>query len=132
MGLARGSHGGETAASLFLYKLRELTSTEWTPKQPAGLETAIAREREMRNMAIAFSRVPEGRRRRCRPPTGSILNDTWVSATADNGMENADGIVVAGELDENGEWLLDQAFTIFTADEELIVCHGYNCHVVAE
>ena len=120
------------AASLFLYKLRELTSTEWTPEQPAGLDTAIERERELRDMAAAFSRLPEGKRRRCRPPTGSILTDTWVSATADNGMENVDGIVVAGELDDNGDWLLDQQFTIFTADEELIVCHGYNCHVVVE
>ena len=43
------------AASLFLYKLRELTSTEWTPEQPAGLDTAIERERELRDMAAAFS-----------------------------------------------------------------------------
>ena len=114
---------------MFLYKLRELTSTEWTPEQPAGLDTAIARERELRDLATAFSRLPDGKRRRCRPPTGSILTDTWVSATADNGMENVDGIVVAGELDDDGEWLLDQQFTIFTADEELIVCHGHNCHV---
>ena len=120
------------AASLFLYKLRELTSAEWAPQQPASLDTAIERERELADMAAAFSRLPEGRRRRCRPPTGSILHDTWVSATADNGIENADGIVVAGELDDDGAWLLDQAFTIFTADEELIVCHGYNCHVVVE
>ena len=120
------------AASLFLYKLRELTSAEWTPQQPASLDTAIERERELADMAASFSRLPEGKRRRCRPPTGSILHDTWVSATADNGIENADGIVVAGELDDDGAWLLDQAFTIFTADEELIVCHGYNCHVVVE
>ena len=47
-------------------------------------------------------------------------------------MERVDGIVVSGELDDSGEWLVDQQFTIFTADEELIVCHGYNCHVVVE
>ena len=40
--------------------------------------------------------------------------------------------MVGGERDENGEWLLDQPFMIFTPDEQLIRCMGYNCHVVVE
>ena len=122
----------KVAASLFLFKLRELTAIDWEPERPAELRTAISREKELRALAAAFGRLPEGKRRRCRPPTGSLLTDTWVSASSPHGTESAEGIVVDGECDEDGQWLLDQDFTIFTADEELIVCHGWNCHVVVE
>ena len=120
------------AASLFLYKLRELTAADWTLERPADLDAALAWLREVEALSTAFSRLPEGQRRKHHPPSGSLLNDTWVSAEAANGMEAAEGIVVAGERDEHGRWLLDDDFTIFTADEQLIVCHGWNCHVVVE
>ena len=120
------------AASLFLYKLRELTADNWTPDQPADLGAGLARLRELETLATAFSGLPEGKRRKHHAPSGSPLTDTWVSAEAGNGMETAEGVIVAGERDEHGHWLLDDDFTIFTADEELIVCHGWNCHVVAE
>ena len=117
------------AASLFLFKLRELASEECEPEWPASLAAAVDHERTMTRLAAAFSRLPEGKRRRCRSPTGSSLSDTYVTATGHDCWQHAEGIVVGGEHDEDGQWLLDQPFTIFTADEELIVCHGHNCHV---
>ena len=32
-----------------------------------------------------------------------------------------------GERDEDGQWLLDGEFTVFTTDEELVVVAGWNC-----
>ena len=119
-------------ASVFLYKLRQLTNSEWTRDQPASLDAALARCRELEALADAFARLPEGQRRKYLAPKGSVFTDIWVSATADSGMEMAEGIVVGGERDEDGEWLLDQPFMIFTPDEQLIRCMGYNCHVVVE
>lgn len=120
------------AASVFLFKLRELTCRDWSPDQPACLYAALARCRDLEGLSEAFSRLPESKRRQYIAPKGSLFTDTWVSAEAGNGMENAEGIVVGGERDEDGQWLLDDDFTIFTPDEELIVCHGWNCHVVVE
>ena len=34
-----------------------------------------------------------------------------------------------GERDEDGQWLLDGEFTVFTTDEQLIHVAGYNCAV---
>ncbi len=85
-------------------------------------------------LAAAFSRLPERRRRRCsHPVTGSSLTDTLVFAEAGDGSAWYEGVVVAGERDEAGAWMLDAEFTILTTDDsaegELILVHGYNCHV---
>ena len=119
-------------ASVFLYKLRELTSSEWTPDQPASLDAALARWRELEALTYAFAQLPEKQQRKYVAPKGSLFTDSWVSATADNGMEMAEGVVVGGERDQDGEWLLNQPFMIFTPDGQLIRCMGYNCHVVVE
>jgi len=29
----------------------------------------------------------------------------------------------------NPAWVFEEPFTIFTTDEQLLVCHGYNNHV---
>ena len=120
------------AASVFLFKLRELTCRDWSPDQPACLKAAFARCHEIETLVDAFGRLPESRQRLYVAPKGSLFTDTWVSAEAGNGMESAEGVVVGGERDEDGQWLLDDDFTIFTPDEQLIVCHGWNCHVVVE
>ena len=85
-------------------------------------------------LAAAFSRLPELRRRKCsHPVTGSSLTDTLVFAEAGDGSAWYEGVVVAGERDEVGAWMLDAEFTILTTDNdaegELILVHGYNCHV---
>lgn len=91
-------------------------------------------EEKLRALAAAFSRLPERRRLRCsHRVTGDSATDTLVLAEADDGSASYEGIIVDGERDEAGAWLLDAAFTILTTDVvaegELILCHGYNCHV---
>jgi hypothetical protein len=74
--------------------------------------------------------LPAHRRKRCtQPPTGSSLSDTYVVAEAGDCSQCVEGVVVDGERDHDGQWDFDADFTIFTADEDLLVCHGYNCHV---
>ena len=119
-------------ASVFLCKLRELANSEWTPDQPASLDAALARCRELKALAVASARLPEQQQRKYLAPKGGLFTEIWVSATADSGIEMDEGIVVWSERDEEGEWLLDQPFTIFTPDEQLTRCMGYNCHVVVE
>ena len=34
-----------------------------------------------------------------------------------------------GECDDDGQWLLDGEFTVFTVEEELIRVCGWGCHV---
>ena len=91
-------------------------------------------EAKLAALAAVFSRLPERRRQRCsHPVTGSSLTDTLVFAEAGDGSAWYEGIIVAGERDETGAWVLDAAFTILTTDDkpegELILVHGYNCHV---
>jgi hypothetical protein len=50
-------------------------------------------------------------------------------AEADDGSQSVEGIVVAGERDETGAWVFEELFKIFTTEEDLLVCQGYNCHV---
>jgi hypothetical protein len=38
-------------------------------------------------------------------------------------------VIVDGECDEEGQWVLDGQFTVFTTDEELIRVSGWGCHV---
>ncbi len=117
------------AAGLFLAKHRELTRAEDIIDRPADLDAAVEHERTIRRLAAAFSHLPERTRHRCVAPTGSSLSDTFVYAEAHDGSQHVEGVVVDGERDDDGQWLVDTCFRIFTTDEELLVCHGYNCHV---
>jgi hypothetical protein len=38
-------------------------------------------------------------------------------------------VIVDGERDDEGQWLLDGQFTVFTTDQELIHVSGWGCHV---
>ena len=117
-----------TAAALFLAKLRELTGRE-PLEDPADLDGCIARENALADLASAFSRLPPGRRLRCRrPPTGNSLTDTFVFVEAGDHSASIEGVVVDGERDGEGAWDFDAPFTVLTTDEELIVCHG-DCYV---
>jgi hypothetical protein len=119
-----------TAAALFLAKLRELTRADSHVEHPGCLGRVVDRERTIRSLAASFSRLPPGRRRRTPVPlTGNSLSDTYVVAEAHDGSQSAEGIVVDGARDESGQWDFDADFTIFTTDEELLVCHGYSCDV---
>jgi len=88
----------------------------------ADLTAAIGREATLARLGAAFSRLPPGTRRRCaRPLTGSSLTDTFVFVETDDiSQQHLEGVVVDGERDEDGEWVLDGEFTVFTTDEELI------------
>ena len=91
-------------------------------------------EAKLAALAAVFSRLPERRRRRCsHPVTGSSLTDTMIFAEADDGSAFYEGVIVAGERDETGAWVLDAEFILLTTDDkpegELILVHGCNCHV---
>jgi len=118
------------AASLFLTKLRELDQATHLDA-PADLAAAIEREATLARLGAAFSRLPPGTRRRCaRPLTGSSLTDTFVFVETDDiSQQHLEGVVVDGERDEDGEWVLDGEFTVFTTDEELIRVAGFACVV---
>jgi 5'-deoxynucleotidase YfbR-like HD superfamily hydrolase len=118
------------AAGLFLYKLRELQGTTRL-EHPAGLTAAIERERTLAHLGRAFQRLAPGARRRCaRPVEGTSLSDTWVAVEADDiSQRGFEGLVVDGERDEDGAWVLDGEFTVFTEDEELIRVQGSACTV---
>ena len=114
------------AASLFLAKLRELQHATYLD-HPADLTAAIEREAMLTRLGDAFSRLPPGQQRRCAHPiTGNSLTDTFVFVESDN-QQNLEGVIVDGECDENGQWVLDGEFTVFTTDEELIRVSGWNC-----
>jgi len=82
-------------------------------------------------LGAAFSRLPPRTRLRCaRPPTGNSLTDTFVHVEADDiSQQHVEGVIVDGERDEDGQWLLDGEFTVFTTDEELILIRGWGCTV---
>ena len=118
------------AAALFLAKLRELTHSDSASDQAGDIRAVMEREQTIRTLAASFSRLPPAQRRRAtRPLTGNSLTDTYVVAEAHDGSQIAEGVVVDGERDETGAWDFDADFTLFTTDEEILVCHGYNCHV---
>jgi hypothetical protein len=118
------------AAALFLAKLRELENGHCA-EPPADLTAAVDREAALTELASAFCRLPERTRRRYpHPVTGSRLTDTFVYVeTEGTSQQNLEGVIVDGERDDNGEWVLDGQFTMFTTDEELIVVSGWGCHV---
>jgi hypothetical protein len=118
------------AAALFLAKLRELTRADSHVEHPGCLGMVVNRERTIRSLAASFSRLPPGKRWRTPVPlTGNSLSDTYVAAEAHDGSQSVEGVVIDGERDENGQWDFDADFTIFTTEDELLVCHGYSCNV---
>ena len=116
------------AAALFLAKLRELDGAVHLAAA-ADLTTAVEREATLARLAEAFSRLPLRTRMRCKhPPIGSSLGDTFVFVEADDiSQQHLEGVIVDGERDEDGEWVLDGEFTVFTTDEELACVLGWNC-----
>ena len=96
---------------------------------PADLTAVMEREATLARLGAAFSRLPPRSRRRCaRPLTGNSLTDTFVHVEADDiSQQHVEGVIVDGERDEDGQWLLDGEFTVFTTDEELIRVSGFNC-----
>jgi hypothetical protein len=117
------------AAALFLAKLHELTRSDRV-EQPGDLAAVVDRERTIQALAAGFSKLPPGRGRKAAwPLTGNSLTDTYVMAEAHDGSQIAEGVVVDGQRDEDGAWDFDADFTLFTTDGEVLVCHGYNCHV---
>jgi len=118
------------AAAVFLAKLRELVGTERLDN-PADLTAAIEREATLACLGSAFSRLPVAKQRRCaRPVTGNGLTDTFVYVEAvDISQQHIEGVIVDGDCDEDGQWMLDGQFTGFTTDKELIRVSGWGCHV---
>lgn len=87
-------------------------------------------------LRAAFLRLPERRRQRCTvPPTGDAGIDRPVLVEAYDGSDHYTGVIVAGERDDAGVWLLDDTFTLLTLDHgdgaeaALVACNGWNCHV---
>jgi hypothetical protein len=118
------------AAALFLAKLRELTRADGDVERPGDMSAVVEREQTIRTLATSFSRLPPGQGRGTAwPLTGNSLTDTYVVAEAHDGSQFAEGVVVDGERDADGAWDFDADFTLYTTDEEILVCHGYNCHV---
>ena len=100
---------------------------------PATARTGFHRScRRMISMVMVSTTQPRRRtsparsRRRCaRPLTGNSLTDTFVHVEADDiSQQHVEGVIVDGERDEDGQWLLDGEFT---TDEELIRVSGFNC-----
>lgn len=117
------------AASLFLTKLRELQHATHLD-HPADLTLAIEREVTLTRLGSAFSRLPSGQRRRCAHSiAGNSLADTFVFVESPD-QQHLEGVIVDGEKDEDGNWLLDSMFTVFTTEEDLIRVSGWNCTAV--
>jgi len=118
------------AAPLFLAKLRELDQAT-DLDAPADLTGAVEREATFARLGSAFSRLPPGTRRRyAHPLTGNSLTDTLVFVETDDiSQQHLEGVVVDGERDEDGRWMLDGEFTVFTTNEELIKVAGWACTV---
>jgi len=119
-----------TAAALFLHKLRELDGAAYV-EAPADLTAAITHEATLARLGAAFSRLPPRTRSRFAGPlTGNSLTDTFVYVEADDiSQQHLEGVIVDGERDDQGQWLLDDRFTVFTTDEELITVNGAVCLV---
>ncbi len=118
------------AAALFLAKLRELTRGPHSGA-PADLTAAIERESKIESLGAAFSRLPADTRGQCRILlTGDSLNETFVHVKfKDSPRKHLEGVIVDGARDGDGEWLLDEQFTVFTTNEGLVQVLGQECHV---
>ena len=96
------------------------------------LVDAATRERTLIELAAAYAKASAGIRRRCTVPVhGRAALDQLVRAEAPGG--DAWEGVVGGEREQDGAWVLDADFLIFTTDErpegQLITVHGWNCDV---
>ncbi|APT60286.1 MULTISPECIES: hypothetical protein [Roseomonas] len=107
-----------------------MTATEHAARAPSPEARTLARA-----LQAAFLRLPDRLKARCAVrPTGDAAIDRPVLVEACDGSDHYQGVVVAGERDEGGRWLLDDAFTLLTLDHDdgpeaaLVVCHGWNCH----
>jgi hypothetical protein len=64
------------------------------------------------------------------PMTADSLNDVFVRVVFEEASrQHLEGIIVDGARDGDGEWLLDEQFTVFTTNEELVQVLGQECHV---
>lgn len=87
------------------------------------------------DLRAAFLRLSPDLQRRCHvPPSGDAQVDRPVLVEADDYSDHREGIIFAGERDEDGAWLVDAPFVLLTLsddDEEaaLIRCFGWNCRV---
>ena len=118
------------AARLFLAELLELDGAT-QPATVVDLSAAEERRATLAQLGAAFSRLPPRTRLRCaRPPTGNSLTDTFIYVETDDiSQQHVEGVIVDGERDEDGQWLLDGEFTVFTTDEELILVQGWGCRI---
>ncbi len=109
------------AATLFLKRLNQLLDR-------AKIDDELA------VLAAAFSLLPAKTRHYCNhQPGGNSLTDTLVFVEANDGSQSLEGVVVDGHRDENGDFDLENYFTVFTTGDkptgELFRCNGANCHV---
>ena len=110
----------DLAARMFVERLRILS-------------TAATRERTLNELATAFAKASPAIRRRCTTSVhGDAARDHLVRAEAPDG-EAWEGVIVAGEVEQDGAWALDTKFLIFTTDErpegQLITVFGWECDV---
>lgn len=97
------------------------------------LAAAHRRDTTLCALQQAFLRLPARARARLgHIPDGNGPSDALVLVDAADGSATFEGIVVDGERDESGAWLLgDTEFTILTTDGspdgELIHVRGWNC-----
>ena len=82
-------------------------------------------------LGAAFSHLPADTRGQCMIPlTGDSLNDIFVHVEfGEASRQHLEGIIVDGARDGDGEWLLDEQFTVFTTEEEFVLVSGWGCHV---
>ncbi|MBG0812330.1 hypothetical protein IY145_23575 [Methylosinus sp. H3A] len=85
-------------------------------------------------LALAFARLPENDRRRCRHvPSGDRTADILVHVEAEDGSQWLEGVVVDAQRDDVGAMCLDEEFVVFSvtaeASGELIRCNASACRV---
>ena len=110
----------DLAARMFLDRLR-------------GLSNTARRGRTLSELATAFANASPAIRRRCTTSVhGDPARDHLVRAEAPDG-EAWEGVIVSGEVEQDGAWALDTKFLIFTTDErpegQLITVFGWECDV---
>ena len=120
-----------TAAALFLSKLRELIAdNDEGGSDTADLAACVARTRTLAFLADAFNRLPPRKRARCRlSPNGDGLHDLLVAVEQIGGDGYIEGLLVDAERDSEGALDFEAPFTVFTDDQQLILCPGMDCNV---
>ncbi len=106
-----------------------------TAPDPSAFAPSLAASDLAQALHEAFQALPLAVQARCRvPPTGDARLDRPITVHAGDYSDRYDGIIVSGERDEDGQWLLDTAFVLLTLDAEgptaiLITVLGWNCDV---